>query len=499
MGCQVSSDGSHFERSDYDKLWKRMNSVTDPYSSPNTGNNKKKKQKQTGWKTMRVLLVTTYKDFRNERRAVLDLVENKLQSIASEKQIVLQVEDFNWGSKAHLEDASCLYLIERLCREASASSSNFFYLHFLGECAGYIIDHTFTDESFLRQHAISSEQSYSEVFLQLAGLQNPSSIFLYRNPSFHQELPFNVTNFIDSPVNRERTKYLTSMVKGAVAPFKFIEYSVRTSGINNTHFKHIMFDDLSGAIKPIEDLITKKLDSLPDIESTSIPTTEDFMRDYYADMKLDQELLTKLECNIRSRKSTLLVGEYCTGKTAILQRIQRKYDESVLIQAKEKMSAAELRREIESKTKVILHDVEHKLVRYLLVDDVHLATKEAQQFLVGNEELVIIATSRKRKIDVEMDRLIIQHPDPEEILDQLSFWLNGGTKEKTGVPSVKASNILKMSQQKRRRSLGNVEDGHQPDENIGWNSLKCRVIGTLGRLGSSDEKCAQLSQLSTLR
>ncbi|PIC35305.1 hypothetical protein B9Z55_014701 [Caenorhabditis nigoni] len=466
MGCQVSSDGSQFERSDYDKLWKRMNSVSDPYAAPNTGNNKKKKQKQTGWKIMRVVLVTTYKDFRNERRAVLDLVRDLRLEVLGNRIEISGGEQIAINSK---------------------------------ECAGYIIDHTFTDESFLRQHAISSEQSYSEVFLQLAGLQNPSSIFLYRNPSFHQELPFNVTNFIDSPVNRERAKYLTSMVKGAVAPFKFIEYSVRTSGINNTHFKHIMFDDLSGAIKPIEDLITKKLDSLPDIESTSIPTTDDFMRDYYADMQLDQDLLTKLESNIRSRKSTLLVGEYCTGKTAILQRIQRKYGESVLIQAKEKMSAAELRREIESKTKVILHDVEHKLVRYLLVDDIHLATKEAQQFLVGNEELVIIATSRKRKIDVEMDRLVIQHPDPEEILDQLSFWLNGGTKEKTGVPSVKASNILKMSQQKRRRSLGNVEDGHQPDENIGWNSLKCRVIGTLGRLGSSDEKCAQLSQLSTLR
>lgn len=99
--------------------------------------------------------------------------------------------------------------------------------------------------------------------------------------------------------------------------------------------------------------------------------------------------------------------------------------------------------------------------------------------------------------------------------DELSFWLNGGEKEKSGVPSVKASNILKMSQQKRRRSIGTVEgnftcknrkihkkdcaDGHQPDENIGWNSLKCRVIGTLGRIGSSDEKCAQLAQLSTLR
>ncbi|EGT46939.1 hypothetical protein CAEBREN_30509 [Caenorhabditis brenneri] len=511
MGCQVSSDGSHFEKSDYDKLWKRMNSVSDPYpEASNNGKNQKKKQR--GWKILRIVLVSTYKDFRNERRAVLDLIENKLQPIASEKQVVLQVEDFSWGSKAHLEDASCLYLIERLCRESS--SSTYFYLHFLGECAGYIIDHTFTDDSFLRQHSISCDQSYSEVFLQLAGLQNSNSLFLYRNPSFHQELPFNVTHFIDSPINRERAKYLTEMVKSQVSPSKFIEYSVRTSGINNTHFKHILFDDLSGAIKPIDDLLTKYLDQLPDIESTSVPTTEDFLKDFYSDIKIDQEVMTKVsieniglmiyilfqvESNLRSKKSTLLVGEYCTGKTAILQRIQRKYGESVLVQAKEKMTAVELRRAIESKTKVILHDVEHILTRYLLVDDIHLASKEAQQYLVGNEELIIIATSRKKKIEVEMNRLVIPHLDPEDILNELSYWLNGGVKEKSGVPSVKASNILKMSQQKRRRSLGNVEDGHQPDENIGWNNLKCRVIGTLGRLGSSEEKCAQLAQLSTLR
>ncbi|KAF1758213.1 hypothetical protein GCK72_014671 [Caenorhabditis remanei] len=497
MGCQVSTDGSQFERSDYDKLWKRMNSLSEPSGK---GAQRKKKKQSSGWKIWRILVVSTYKDFRNERRAVLDLIENKLQPIASEKQVILQVEDFSWGSKAHIEDASCLYLIEQLCREASSSSSSFsFYLHFLGECAGYIIDHTFTDESFLRQHGISKEQSYSEVFLQLAGLQNPNALFLYRNPSFHQELPFNVTNFIDSPVNRERAKYLTTMVKGEVNSSKFIEYSVRTSGINNTHFKHILFDDLSGAINPIENSIMKCLDDSPDSESTSIPTADDFLKEFYSEVKVDQSILAKVEANLRSKKSILLVGEYCTGKTSILHRIQKKFGESVLVQATEKMSLVELRRAIDSKSKVILHDIDYKLVRYLLVDDVHLASKEAQQYLAGNEELVILATSRKKKIDVEMDRLIIPHPDPEEILENLSFWLNGGVKEKSGVPSVKASNILKMSQQKRRRSLGNLEDGHQPDENIGWNGLKCRVIGTLGRIGSSDEKCAQLAQLSTLR
>ncbi|CDH92980.1 RING-type domain-containing protein [Caenorhabditis elegans] len=496
MGCQVSTDGSQFERSDYDKLWKRMNSVSEPVPSHGKKPPKNVLAEHGGWKILRILLVSTYKDFRNERRAVLDLVENKLQPIASEKHVILQVEDFSWGSKAHLEEASSLYLIERLCREA-VSSSSYFYLHFLGECSGYILDPNFTDQSFLRQHSISTGQSFSEVFLQLSGLQNEKSLFLYRNPSFHQELPFNVTHFIDGPVNRERAKYLTTMVRGEAPASKFIEYSVRTSGINNIHFKHIMFDELSGITKPIEAMVGKYLEKLPDGEA-GIPSVEEFMNEYYSQLHVNQTIMSKIEYNLKSHKSILLVGDYCTGKTSILHRIQWKYRDAVIVQAKEKMSAIELRRAIEAKTNVILHDVEQKVVRYLLVDDIHLASKEAQQYLIGNEELVIVATSRKKKLEVDMNRIIIPHLEPEDILDELSFWLNGGEKEKSGVPSVKASNILKMSQQKRRRSIGTVEDGHQPDENIGWNSLKCRVIGTLGRIGSSDEKCAQLAQLSTL-
>lgn len=74
MGCQVSTDGSQFERSDYDKLWKRMNSVSEPVPSHGKKPPKNVLAEHGGWKILRILLVSTYKDFRNERRAVLDLV-----------------------------------------------------------------------------------------------------------------------------------------------------------------------------------------------------------------------------------------------------------------------------------------------------------------------------------------------------------------------------------------------------------------------------------------
>ncbi|CAI2351307.1 unnamed protein product [Caenorhabditis sp. 36 PRJEB53466] len=507
MGCQVSSDSSQFERSDYDRLWKRMNSVSE--QTPVAQKKKSGKGKKNGWRIIRVILVSTYKDFRNERKAALDLIENKLQPYATEKQVFLQVEDFSWGSKAHLEEASCLYPIERLRREAasssssttssssSSSSSTYFYLHFLGECSGYLIDHTFTDDAFLREHAISSEQSFSEVFLQLAGLQNPNSLFLYRNPSFLQELPFNVTNFIDSPANRERAKYLTSMVKGSVSPSQFVEYSVRTSGINNIHFKHILFDDLSGATRPIDELINRYLDELPDGES-KVPSAEELLKEHFEELGNENETLQKVKVNIKMGKSTLIVGDYSTGKTVLLHAIGKSSSKAVLVKGREHMSVIELRRAIEAKSKELV-DPHQKNTRVLMVDDVHLMSKEAQEYLVGSEELVIVATSRKKKVAVDMEKISIPSMDPEDILEELSFWLNGGMRERRAVPSVKASNIFKMSQQKRRKSVGTVEDGHSIDENMGWNSLKCRVIGTLGRFGSSEEKCAQLSQLSTLR
>lgn len=72
MGCQVSSDGRQFEKSDYDRLWKRMNSVSEPTAPRTKKNNHEKNQK--GWRIVRIMLVSTYKDFRNERQAVKDLV-----------------------------------------------------------------------------------------------------------------------------------------------------------------------------------------------------------------------------------------------------------------------------------------------------------------------------------------------------------------------------------------------------------------------------------------
>lgn len=57
--------------------------------------------------------------------------------------------------------------------------------------------------------------------------------------------------------------------------------------------------------------------------------------------------------NIKQRKSTLLVGDYCTGKTQLLYGIKRQISGAVIVQGKEGMSAVELRRAIEVKTKVV--------------------------------------------------------------------------------------------------------------------------------------------------
>uniref|UniRef100_K7HYX8 MADF domain-containing protein n=1 Tax=Caenorhabditis japonica TaxID=281687 RepID=K7HYX8_CAEJA len=126
-------------------------------------------------------------------------------------------------------------------------------------------------------------------------IEGPSNtLFLYRNPSFLQELPFNVTSFIDAPVNRERAKYLTTMIKGAVPSSKFIEYSVRTSGINNLHYKHIMFDDLGGAIAPIHHMVLNYLDGISDVDGRILPTTEDLKKGFYENEQVDKELLQKI-------------------------------------------------------------------------------------------------------------------------------------------------------------------------------------------------------------
>lgn len=79
-----------------------------------------------------------------------------------------------------------------------------------------------------------------------------------------------------------------------MAPSKYVEYSVRTSGINNLHFKHILFDDLTGATKPIEQLITRYLESLDDEQTTRAPPAENILENYYLGQTCDEETLQKV-------------------------------------------------------------------------------------------------------------------------------------------------------------------------------------------------------------
>ncbi|CAI5449567.1 unnamed protein product [Caenorhabditis angaria] len=132
----------------------------------------------------------------------------------------------------------------------------------LRECAGFVIDSTFSDESFLQQNEIKYGQTFSETFLQLNAVDSNNSLFLHRNPDFLYELPFNVTNFVDPQKGRERAQHFAQSVKKHVKPASLLEYSVKTSGINNTHFKQILFDDLSKATDPLRSLIDSFIEKI---------------------------------------------------------------------------------------------------------------------------------------------------------------------------------------------------------------------------------------------
>ncbi|CAB3409408.1 unnamed protein product [Caenorhabditis bovis] len=500
MGCQVSSDGQ-FERSDFDKMWKKMN------SSEHEAPRKREKIEERAWKIVRILLITTFKDFRNERRAVLNMIESELQPIANEKRIVLQLEDFNFGSKAYYEEANSVYLIEKCAREA-AKCADYIYIHFLGECAGYIIDETFPDQQFLAAHRISGGQSLNEVFLQIAGIRHENALFLHRNPSFLQELPFNSTTFIDPLANRERANYLAEMVRKSVVsccPRKFVEYSVRTSGINNTHYKHIVFENLDGALEAIRETIDEVLDSIAYPTADVVPTSATLRMSYLSSLKCDESFVEKVDLDncpqltihicpfwqtiarLDNFNIVIVVGDYGSGKSALLAAIHRRLGSVCRIAIRETMTMADVRRDIDAKLKVTITDCDEATTTTtttLLIDDLHLLGKHADGILVDFGHLRIVASSRK-KPPAKFESLMI--PPLDTTTEHLEVC---GT--------ARANNILKLSQQKRRKSVGSVETGNIDETRGGWNYLKCRVIGRLARNGCGDEKCAQLAQLATI-
>ncbi|CAI5449536.1 unnamed protein product [Caenorhabditis angaria] len=382
MGCQISSDGNFETPPNYEEFWnqrKHRNQVV-------RQNNSQRK----GWKIVRILVVSTYKDFKNERSAVLSMIERQIQPVAAEKLIFLQVEDLAYGSKNYIDEIANIYLIAKCCCDDNKIA---IYCHFLGECAGFVIDSTFSDESFLQQNEIKYGQTFSETFLQLNAVDSNNSLFLHRNPDFLYELPFNVTNFVDPQKGRERAQHFAQSVKKHVKPASLLEYSVKTSGINNTHFKQILFDDLSKATDPLRSLIDSFIEKFPYSEDIKTLTVNQKIRDFYqnSSSKRISNILQKINSNIKNHRNTVIFGDYSTGKTTILYKILKEHGSAVFIKAEEGMN---IRQELERKLGMFIQEIDEPKIRHLiLIDDIHNLSTDLSSYT----HLTIIGTSRKRK------------------------------------------------------------------------------------------------------
>ncbi|CAD6196265.1 unnamed protein product [Caenorhabditis auriculariae] len=468
MGCTVSSDGTKFAPSELDLIWRRM-SIDGRPQIPNLDKNR-------NWKILRIVLI-----------------EEELQPIASKSKIFLQLEDFNSGSKSNYDEISSVYMLAHCIREAK--SHDWAYIHLLGECVGYILEDTFKDDRFLKRNNLSVGLSLNEIALAL---------FLHRNPAFLDEIPFNVQSFTDDEVLRQRAIYFAANVKNNARPTAYKEYSVKTDGMNNPHFKQIVLTGLEPMLSAVEQLIRSAISQSYPSPSPPLGGAE-LLAQYYSNISLPhvESVVRQVQENASRPGITVVCGNYGSGKTAVCMELRNKLrPEPIWISARPGMNSEDVLRDVGRRGKVIVYeDVRHKMTSVVIIDDADLLGKELLKVVEElSERASVVVTVRKSKPSMKFSNCEIFDlpPMPEAVaLKRLARWLDGplaGDGLSSPESVQKAEKILKLSSKSEPKD---IEEGRK--ENLGWNEWKCRIIGSLSRLGTTDEKCANLVNISTSR
>lgn len=141
MGCAASTE--EFDPVKVDAFWRRSEQSAE----------KPRRFVHSGFKTMRLFVASTFKDFHNERFLVRNIVSSRegnqgqvesLETIAREKKLLIILEDFNsvsaereegsqgTGNKSEFEDPQSVYALLDAMEEAREDNGGVFYLHLLG-------------------------------------------------------------------------------------------------------------------------------------------------------------------------------------------------------------------------------------------------------------------------------------------------------------------------------------------------------------------------------
>ncbi|GMS95217.1 hypothetical protein PENTCL1PPCAC_17392, partial [Pristionchus entomophagus] len=494
MGCGRSREDA-FQAENCDRMWRAMNGDGTVGSG---------KIRHDSWAVLRLIVVSTYKDFKNERKIIHDVVNNELVEMAKKRRIIILIEDFNSETKASAEDPETLYLTAHLMDE-SKERKRVFYLHLLGECSGYIVGDEFADSDFLHRYSIERGISMNEATAMMLDKYHSNAIFLRRHPSFLQEIPFHEVKFVEDEVGRTRVNYFADQVE-KIAADQCVKYSCKSEGVNNRHQKHVQLTALDAFQSEVKKFLMTRMENCFEFvgDEDLRDRSEEIVHDYYANRHCPADLLPEIE-KVKSLADTteivIVMGDGGSGKTSLLYGLSQYKCAHVSCSSFKTKEGMIKRIQIECGRAHIPHFSEYRLSLQsyvgpkilVLIDDADELTRdELLSVLVPSPYLSwVIAVRRNisKWIQKAYSSVVLhQMPslDPLEAKVIVSQYLDFHTALSDGmvVPegySRAAEAIFPPAQDEK-------------EEEVFWSPSKCMVVASLVRNGASLKRMATLSK-----
>ncbi|ELU16709.1 hypothetical protein CAPTEDRAFT_199172 [Capitella teleta] len=330
-GAIVSHDPKYVEVTEaWDRAWETVSAKNGTWKDLS----KSLVIKRTGWKTVRIFVSSTFKDFHCERELLVKKVFPDLRVWCENRRLYLVECDLRWGVPTDFTTEAtlraCLGEIDR-CFQDNVMP---FFINMTSERVGWIPMEEEVPE------AISSEYSWvrglsvteMEILHGAYRTDNPNALFMLRDPSFLKSVPDDQSKaFIDNqPIAQPKLDVLKQRIRSRFPSKRIVNYPVEFLGVNsNTGLPEVhvgevfskkvveFFKERIGAQYPLDKVTS-------DPYAAQYEAHESFMKSRCDNVIGRRDIIDEIMeyiCSEANSVPFLLVGNAGSGKSSIIAKI----------------------------------------------------------------------------------------------------------------------------------------------------------------------------------
>ncbi|XP_071951905.1 telomerase protein component 1-like isoform X2 [Antedon mediterranea] len=329
MGCGASNATTGGYTILVSDTWNQVERTIEVRKRPNN----KLVVKRSGWKTVRIFVSSTFRDFHAERETLIKEVFPDLRQWCESRRLHLVDCDLRWGvpvdSSTEETLRVCLGEIDR-CYQDNIMP---FFLNLTSERCGWIPNPLEVPDSIVEEYRWVMGLSVTEMEIMHGAYRkdNLNSLFMLRDVSFLNNIPAKLKDdLVDvNPIAPEKLRVLKQMLKDRFHENQVNFYKCQYDGVDSDGKVELKgLDDFSKTV--FQFFKTRIEEQYPLEEKTTDPyrqimeSHESFMRNRSASVLGRNDILEQIKEHIVSvgvDKALLLLGGPGTGKSSIMARV----------------------------------------------------------------------------------------------------------------------------------------------------------------------------------